>query len=901
MEHLRDHQYWAFHRQMREDGTSERPDHHTAGIFADYLDDQTNEWRAPLFRNTGDFRDPSTVHGGLKPWTVTRHGEGRGPTVELSPWTMASPDIIHHEWKKHLGYTHLRGGYDEHGNPAYVAYSHIPHPASTTPEEILRFYSVLHPEHLDQMVARADERTAAAITHARRAADANRPPAPKVKLARSAVGRLWDRITGGGKPTEWHPHYDGIVHVGGGLEGYPKAHAERTAVAHALQKIGGGWLTEEKVRRYTHLASRFVRLFPDHPVAKHYTEKAGAINVPAAVGQDGRYQTVDATGPVGGELGHAATPLVRFLNRIEARQGRDEVIAPQLPDHLKPTPAPAAPEEDVEWHPAIKKAAADAERIPLASLRGRKKGRVAAEPDRPAGDLPPIPLANYPGEVGPTGDRWGDLDRLHKDGHTRVQLVKHLMDRYALSKRNAAETLKRWADRKRVKLARPRDPKVTPIADRPAAEHLGGAGVEHPILHGTRLAFHLRGLVNEGVRTRDHVLTTLARKALGFRDVADDKANPESDYWAFRHADPVNAAVASTTGGTKAEVPAKRRDWFATLGGYLKSKNHYLRDAYHWGTMGQKLHQDWAVKQALKKIMTGWDGDTHKLYTGVHRKFDTVFGTHKDDPRAGQFWKRLAKETGVRTQAALLDSIRRLADHEEHRREVGSDADVGEGAKKDGDPRTNWRDYFSWLPGAKWMKFDRKDKLDLIKLARTNPTIRESLRKLKLGLLHPSHYAEMTHAADPTRMILADRMDDAGDPRADLIRHGVHSDAEDGGIARWYPKMNADREATEKRSRLEDGYDGWVTWDSTPGVNVKVDGRGAPGHHVTVFNYRGSHQPRTAPPGMHLVRWFDGEQYGRPPFFDKHMTANEYKEWVRRFPEELHGELLRAGGHHHAG
>lgn len=639
-------EFWSWLAALHGGRTSTlNPNPHHFATFADWLQDH-DDWRHPLFRNVAEYKEGGALES---PYNGSHLGYS-------TPYVEPKDRLSHGSF----GFTELTGDRDQHGEPVYKAYTQHTVPGS----DRLGFYSILHPSHISEMLELNPS-----IKPAVDRADAMRE-GKREKLARNLAGRLWDRIVGA-KPAgkEWHPHYDGILHTGGGLEGYPKAFAERSAVSQALQRMGG---SAAQAPHYTQLASRFVRLFPDHQLSKHYTEKAEKIGNPGVVGEDTRYSTVPASGPVGMELASAVTPLVRFLNRLEAKNGKAKVITPALPESLRKVP---------ELPPA-----ATAPRINLDELLRRAHERNAAD------ERPPIPLANYPGETGPTGDRWSDLDKMHAAGTSKLDLLKHLKDRYGLTSRNALGTLKRWMGRRGAKLS-----------------GLSQREIPDSQLHGTHLGYHLRQLVSEGMKTGDLKMAGLARQALGFTGL-----NPKRD--------PVKTAGTGEATGpgwrvtaNGQAVPIHSGDPYADLGRHLQSTGHRLARAYNWSSMQASMMRDRKVEQALRSLLSEAKDD-HHLFTGASRMFDLGMG-QKANPRFAEFWQRIKRAVGGSTDK-INDSLKRLADRAENRREIATE------------PAADWRKVFNWLPGSKYMKFNRQDKLDLIRLSRSDARVRACLAEL---------------------------------------------------------------------------------------------------------------------------------------------------------------------------
>lgn len=314
-------------------------------------------------------------------------------------------------------------------------------------------------------------------------------PRPKAKLARptGVFGRL--KSVFGGAPQPNRTEYDGIVHVGhknGKLDadGYAKVVAEKSAVAAALQRLGAFSQRSdpakhrEKVNLFTDVAHFLHRQdFPGlRPILDHYRKAANNLNAPDVVNPqpdkpkpgewpepaNRTHYTVPNVGPAGMELTDAAVPLVRAVDRI---------LAKTKPGHVPLDAATAPPESTLADEknaraastdrepkpevppPQIKPGHGDKFTIGLADMRKFRKeqreeraktpNEMDFDPDAvPEADR--IPLVNYPGEIGPTGDRYFDINKLLVNGAKKDDVLKHLRDKYALSPRNARAALARF-------------------------------------------------------------------------------------------------------------------------------------------------------------------------------------------------------------------------------------------------------------------------------------------------------------------------------------------------------------------------------------------------------------------------------------------------------------------------
>jgi len=312
-----------------------------------------------------------------------------------------------------------------------------------------------------------------------------------VKLARPAekpgiFGRF-KAMFGGTKPPEGRSEYDGIVHTGRkgktiDPDGYAKVVAERSAIAQALQRLGSQTLRtdpakhREKVNLYTDAAAwlhekDFEGL---RPILDHYRKAANQLNAPDVVNPQPdkaklgefpeppnptTHYTVPNIGPAGKDLTDAAVPLVRAIDRIFAATRPGHVA---LDDARAPDPSTLADEKEMRTNkpkkpdevvPTIKAPKNDGFAIGLADMRKFKKELREKPPETADGiDFDPaatpegdkIPLVNYPGEIGPTGDRWYDIHKMVTAGHGREKILQHLRDKFALSPANANATLNRY-------------------------------------------------------------------------------------------------------------------------------------------------------------------------------------------------------------------------------------------------------------------------------------------------------------------------------------------------------------------------------------------------------------------------------------------------------------------------
>lgn len=317
------------------------------------------------------------------------------------------------------------------------------------------------------------------------AEDADREGETPTKLARPTglFGKLKGLFTG--KPQPNRTEYDGIVHTGykGGKidpDGYAKVVAEKSAVAGALQRMGAfSQRTDpakhrEKVNLYTDVAAMLHRHdFPGlKPILDHYRKAANALNAPDVTNPqpdkprpgewpepaNRTHYTVPNIGPAGMDLTDAAVPLVRAIDRILAktRPGHvplDSATAPPeatLAGERELTKARTTVREPDEVTPTIPPGHGDKFAIGLADMRKFKKNlRAEKEPEpTPVPDSEKLPLVNYPGEIGPTGDRYFDLNKMLSNGMGRKDVLAHLQDKYALSPKNARAALARFLKHK---------------------------------------------------------------------------------------------------------------------------------------------------------------------------------------------------------------------------------------------------------------------------------------------------------------------------------------------------------------------------------------------------------------------------------------------------------------------
>lgn len=372
-----------------------------------------------------------------------------------------------------------------------------------------------------------------------------------------------------------HTEYDGIVHRGSTPSGhlhpptYPKAAAERSAVATALQRLGVAQTDPAQFRRqvsdHTRTAAWLARRLPDNPLVTHYRRLADQIGAPDVVrpNPDGPFMTVDAAGPVGHDLAAAAIPLVRFANRFLNRAGKNSPQPFERPVDLRQAEADRAATADHRAANAPVKTpepvlsipkAVDAPKIPLKSPR--RNPRPEPEPPVPQTDAP-IPLANFKGETGQSGARWRTIRDLEAAGHDRAAIVRKLADEFLLSPRKAADTYRRYAAAKqrvlnRVnRLARPVN-----FGDMTRRQVAGD-------LKGTRLAYHLFQIAKQ--------------------------------HWGDSRIKQLVAQALYSTG-------PKVADPYAELGQRLREAGSDWADEYNWDRMGESMTADRVVAAALRKM-----------------------------------------------------------------------------------------------------------------------------------------------------------------------------------------------------------------------------------------------------------------------------------------------------------
>lgn len=612
-----------------------------------------------------------------------------------------------------------------------------------------------------------------------------------VKLARPAekpgiFGRF-KAMFGGTKPPEGRSEYDGIVHTGRkgktiDPDGYAKVVAERSAIAQALQRLGSQTLRtdpakhREKVNLYTDAAAwlhekDFEGL---RPILDHYRKAANQLNAPDVVNPQPdkaklgefpeppnptTHYTVPNIGPAGKDLTDAAVPLVRAIDRIFAATRPGHVA---LDDARAPDPSTLADEKEMrtkkpkkpdEVVPTIKAPKNDGFAIGLADMRKFKKELREKPPETADGiDFDPaatpegdkIPLVNYPGEIGPTGDRWYDIHKMVTAGHGREKILQHLRDKFALSPANANATLNRYRKNAEKTRTTPRKGNIK-FARKVSAEQITKNADAQ--IGGSRFAYHLAQIANEFEKV-DPVLARMAKHALTLshrfkvdprtpldrtdydkhRGIYDRIGQRLKDHVAgaadveHRAAAKALRATSPKTGSDydlavratpaqKLAVAAAVQKSRTTANGSVDPKEimaeHRVRaaarhfaDAYNWDRVEDGLSLDRHVANFLEKNLTGHT-DTDDLHEKAARSFDLYRGAAKNRaPEWHQkFWDKL--KTHVREQTGknygadrLNESLARLSDRAVERREVGSDG---------------WQNGHGWLGASKHMKFRREE------------------------------------------------------------------------------------------------------------------------------------------------------------------------------------------------
>lgn len=600
---------------------------------------------------------------------------------------------------------------------------------------------------------------------------------PPVKLARKPGG-LFSKIASiFSKPVAGRTEKDGIIHKGDTTDGFVKAFAEKSAVAGALQKLGYRQTNPEKhrerVQLFTDVAHSLHTHFPDFQPVAHYRAAAEKLNAPDVVKptpnptqlgewpepERNVHYTVPNVGPAGQDLVDAATPMVRAIDRILEQVRPGHVALDRAHDDPAPTLAdeakPPKPKEPVEPKLAISKPKGDGFAIGLADMRKFKK-ELRGEPKaaettvdlNAPEEQEKIPLVNYPGEVGPTGDRWFDIHKLASAGKGRAEIVSHLVNKFGLSPRNAAATIARFDKaaatfkamprKKKIKFARLFLARVKGVTDR----DITGKGIDKQI-GGSRFAFHLRQIAHEFKdidptlsKMAMHALTLNGRYATGKEgDVyarigkrlslhaagsADHVHNPMakalrkfspdagSDYDLARTATPAQKKVALAE-AIKAQAKVEGGQPFAEATATRpeaewddfrrRAAARHFKAAYNWHKVNDGLLLDKHVADFLAANLKGHT-DENDLHEKASRSFDLYRGAAKS--RAPdwheKFWSKITKHVrskigGGYSADKINESLARLSDRAVERREVGKDPD--------------WKRQFHWVGGSKHMKFYR--------------------------------------------------------------------------------------------------------------------------------------------------------------------------------------------------
>lgn len=612
-----------------------------------------------------------------------------------------------------------------------------------------------------------------------------------VKLARGLADRF-KSLFGAGRVTNGpRSEYDGIVHKGrtktGQLDpdGYAKVAAERSAVAQALQRLGSQTLRtdpakhRQKVNDYTNAAAwlheqDFEGL---RPILDHYRKAANQLNAPDVTNPqpdkpkpgewpeppNRTHYTVPNIGPAGKDLTDATVPLVRAIDRIFAatRPGHvalDDSKAPdetKLADEAKPE-RKARPEEPKL---AIPKPKNDGFAIGLADMRKFKNPKpevqndIDFDPDtKPEADK--IPLVNYPGEVGPTGDRWYDIHRLIEAGHGREKILAHLRDKFALTPANASATLRRYFKNADAVKKTPRKGRLA----RSVTQDQITKGTDAQI-GGSRFAYHLKQIAHE-FATVDPTLSKMANHALTLNhrfklDPRSQANEGPDDKWLGLYdrigtrlrshvegvADGTHKAMVKALRAGSPEsgsdydtvVRAKPKDKRAALVAAESAPDRYDRPfdpayewkahraraaarhfsgLYNWDKIDDGLALDRHVANFLAKNLKGHT-DTDDLHERAHRSYDLDRGAAKSrQPKwHDKFWADITKyvrdnHRGVGAKK-INESLARLSDRAVERKEVG-----GEG----------WQNAFGWAPAAKHAKFSRAEQEKFRAHLQANPT-----------------------------------------------------------------------------------------------------------------------------------------------------------------------------------
>ncbi len=410
-----------------------------------------------------------------------------------------------------------------------------------------------------------------------------RPGAP-VKLG---LVDFVKRLFGGKEPVR-QPG-DGIVHKASD----PTAvYAEHNAVMQAIRLLGGTSVaTPERARQYMNWIHGFAKAKPDHPLVRAYTDAANG------------WHTGGTAGP---GMTEAVKPLVGAVNLLMHAHGKDsrfvKPVSEAIPTHVPP----------MSTH--------------------------EASPSLPAYEVvdDPVDLSDVP--PAPAEDRHTAVLRMTKEGKSKEEIAKHLMDVHGAPHQKAANASIRAAYARALALhqkAKGTGPtKLAAYNGGPIKpEHLtGGVASRDPVtgaayafhtpVEGTSLAYHLRQIA------KDHPdLRSLTEAALTGQAHYSGRANAG---------------------------PNGIDDPYHHIGKALSARSHPLAKAYDWSELAEQHRHDSAVEKAVNGIVKRTPLSELKHWDMIARADKSKNGE--------QFYQRLEKALGGKhgDREALKESIRRL-------------------------------------------------------------------------------------------------------------------------------------------------------------------------------------------------------------------------------------------------
>jgi hypothetical protein len=281
---------------------------------------------------------------------------------------------------------------------------------------------------------------------------------------------------------------------------------------------------------------------------------------------------------------------------------------------------------------------------------------------------------------------------LQAEGIPRAGIVRHLIDKYALTPAAATATYHRWAKR-RVQLARPKINKPELVDKRIKTQ-----------LQGTRLAFHLLELAKHYETSRPKV-AEWAKRALYSR------TDRPWDYNVVPKSDEISQRSASAFNDPFWHLGEQLQAFTSPTGTAVKGHNDpdepaaRIGKAYNWGNIATGLMHEQHMRNWLKEhVKTEHAGKftDREIFRRAERLFDA-------DPEAKEKYLNAARaKYGAHAPSIeqLHDAVRRLTDKELEREQL-----VGGYTKPtsiDGRDTHHWKDSHSWINEAKHARFARE-------------------------------------------------------------------------------------------------------------------------------------------------------------------------------------------------